>query len=214
MTSKNEESLYLINMREINTCKWFFCLSLVFSRTAFVLFCMFHIMLSLFPSLYLYRHVRVLPLLVTVCGLTLGFPTQTPSAFGTPASLPLPLFHIPLEASTQRQAMSHNDQQICRAHSALHALWLPFFPLQMVPGISRWTSPSGVQFPPRWAALFPSPAQYLSPPRLPPLPPPQLPPLWHLGSSGLWCPAEWRRRSWWRGMKGWRWTRRTKTAPG
>lgn len=204
-----------------------FCLSLVFFRTAFVLFCMFHIMsimFSLFSSLYL-----------QTCPST----STSRRCLWPHSGLPHPnalciryacifTFTTLLHSSWSK---AHNGflgafkakpwfimvSRFSRATSALHAPRLPFFPLQMMPGTSRWTSPSRVQFPPCWAAPSPSHARYLSPPCLPPLPPPpppQLPPLLHLGSSGLWCPAEWGRRSWWRGMKEWRWTRRTRTAPG
>lgn len=58
-----------------------------------------------FP-VYLRRHVQILPLLITVCRLTLGFPTQTPSAFGTSTFsnyLSLSVFiHIQLEAKNTK----------------------------------------------------------------------------------------------------------------
>ncbi len=95
-------------------------------------------------------------------------------------------------------------------YSVLYAVSFIFF-LQMMCDSSRWTSLTQVRFPPHWAAPSPSPVWCLCPPR----PPPPLLPLSHRGSSGPWCPAGWRRRSWWRGVKGWRSTRRTETAlPG
>lgn len=159
----------------LQNCLFSFLIVTVFSPNFSFLCCFFH------------RYARILPLLTTVCHLALGFPTQTPDAFGTSAASIH--FWMSLLFSYSFEIKDTKFKHVFEANLSEC--------LQMISSSSRWTFHTRVHFPPPWAAPSPSPARSFSPPLL--LPPSLLP--LNRGSNGLWCPVESRHTSWWRKVK-------------